>query len=858
MSENSSDSESSCGWTIINHEGSDIETLHSEPGEADLPSEHSTTFVEDLQPDAPAETPGTCIDEDSLSAVENIRSATEEHLLAAEGLSSSGAVSDILHKSTECDNGEGISVDDGHCEAVSDDSDIVTLDPPKADEAGTQGEGEEEEEEEEIPEDAAENNELNMSFSSSSQYTFSQPETVYPSQHSADESSNDEASDDSGPILRRRRSKRSTVSVSESENKPAADQPAQPEPRTQAKTGNNLNKCIILGLVIALSMGFGHFYGTIQIIERQKYVEHVHENELNDMKDDLVQCQKDQDATVDQKVVGKLTEDLEEREDMVLSLEGLMDKIAKENQMLKQKHTELKLDTDDLATSLKTTEVQNSNLALENKHLRESLEKEEQALSSLKEELRKLREQIRNLEENGRHETIQSENQKLKEHLKDERQKIRSFRTQKEALLTEAQFLRKELDNERQITDSLKVELEEISNRRASGVTHEAVKSNQEIEHLKNRLSELEKKLNFEQQRSDLWERLYIESKEQNEKQDGKNPHAHQQSEDSNEGKSTNKQKKKGKATFFNSVKDTFDAVKNSTKEFVRHHKEKIKQAKEAVKENLKKFSDSVKTTFRHFKDSTRSMFDKNRFRKHADRRREETKEAHTARQEFKPGFAKNFPNKATATEHAYKHSQGDHKTEDFKDATNQPLNDDETSKSHQQKGCSDVFECAHQESISLFNKVLDPVRVEEFHDLMKVYLQEQVDHFRHWKELEKFISKFFHNGVFIHDQMLFTDFVNDVEDYLEDMKEYQTNTGGVFEDLDEFIYRHFFGSAYSTPYGPRRPETMPPYKERKQEQKHQAQSKREGKWHKHGRANGRHMANVEIELGQLPFDPKY
>ncbi|KAM5170406.1 cell cycle progression protein 1 [Mantella aurantiaca] len=848
MSENSSDSESSCGWTIINHESSDIETLHSETGEGDLPSEHSTGFGEDLQPDPPAEIPDTCITEDPLAAVKNIHSATEEQLLAPEGLSS-GAVS-----SDSCENGEGIPVDDGHCETVSDDSDIVTLDPPKADETGTQGE-----EEEEISEDVPENNELNMSFSSSSQYTFSQPETVYPSQHSADESSNDEASDDSGPILRRRRSKRSNVSLSESENKPTSEDAVYPEARTQAKTGNNLNKCIILALIIAISMGFGHFYGTVQILERQKHVEKVRDNELNDMKDDLVQCQKDQDTTVEHKeVVEQLTDDLEERQDLVLSLEGIMDKVAKENQKLKQKHTELKLEADDLATSLETTQVQNKNLALENQHLRESLEKEEQALSSLKEELRKLREQIRNLEEKGRHETTQSENQKLKEHLKEERQKIRSFRTQKDALLTEAQFLRKELDNERQITDSLKVELDEISNRRASGVTYDAVKSNQEIDHLKSRLSELEKKLNFEQQRSDLWERLYIEAKEQNEKTDSRKPHVHQESESSNEDKSTGKQKKKGKSTFFSSVQDTFDAVKNSTKEFVRHHKEKIKQAKEAVKENLKKFSDSVKTTFRHFKDSTRSMFDKNRYRKHAERRREETKEAHTVRREFKPGFEKNFPKKATAAEHIYKPSQGDHKTKDFEDAATQSMNDDETDKSRKQKGCSDVFECAHQESIGLFNKVLDPVRVEEFHDLMQVYLQEQVDNFRHWEELEQFISKFFHNGIFIHDQMLFTDFVNDVEDYLEDMKEYQTNTGGVFEDLDEFVYRHFFGSAYSIPYGPRKPERTPPYKERKQEQKTQTRYKREGKWHKHGRANGRQMANVEIELGQLPFDPKY
>lgn len=84
---------------------------------------------------------------------------------------------------------------------------------------------------------------------------------VYPSQHSADESSNDEASDDSGPILRRRRSKRSTLYVPECENKPTSEEAVNPEPKTQAKAGNNLNKCIILALVIAISMGFGHFYG---------------------------------------------------------------------------------------------------------------------------------------------------------------------------------------------------------------------------------------------------------------------------------------------------------------------------------------------------------------------------------------------------------------------------------------------------------------------------------------------------------------------------------------------------------------------------------------------------------------------
>ncbi|CAJ0933143.1 unnamed protein product [Ranitomeya imitator] len=500
----------------------------------------------------------------------------------------------------------------------------------------------------------------------------------------------------------------------------------------------------------------------------------------------------------------------------------------------------LMLETNDLATSLKT-EVQNKNLALENQHLRESLEKEEQALYSLKKELRKLREQIRNLDEKGKNEIILVENQKLKEHLKEERQKIRDFRTQKENLLTEAQLLKKELDNERTITDSLRVELEEISKRSTA-----SFKNDHEIENLKDRLSELERKLNFEQQRSDLWERLYIETKEQNDKLEA--------------GKS--KGKTKAKDTFFTSVKDTFDAMKNSTKDFVRHHKEKIKQAKEAVKENLKKFSDSVKNTFRHFKDTTRGMFDKNRNRKHGERRREETKGARTVRREYKPDTERMYPKKATASHHEYEDPQ-DQSQKQFEGTASWKSNDETIKHYPNKKGCSGVYDCAHQESISLFNKVLDPVRVEEFNDLMQVYLQEQVDNFQHWEELEQFINRFFLNGVFIHDQMLFTDFVRNVEDYLEDIKEYQSSTGAVFEDLDEFVYRHYFGNTYSAPHGPRKPGKVPPYKNtesknRKEEEKQQSRDKQEGKWSKHGRANGRQMANFEIELGQLPFDPKY
>ncbi|XP_069622055.1 cell cycle progression protein 1 isoform X2 [Ranitomeya imitator] len=795
MSENSSDSESSCGWTIINHEGSDIETLHSEIGPGpNLPLQHSSLFAENMQLDSTYELADVCNKEATVSSVENLPSTSEDHQRAEELLTSYSPCtkpdSSLVHEDLPGD--EGALGEDSHCEAVSDDSDIVTLETPKVDEVGPN------EEVEEIPEALSGSNDLNMSFSSSSQYTFTQPESVFPSQPSEEDSSNDEASD-SSPILRRRRSRKSIPSGLECENRTSVERPVTPAPKTFGWMSSNLNKCILLALVMAISMGFGHFYGTIQVLERQRYVEKIHESELNDMKDDLFQCQREQEATI-----------------------------------------EHKLETNDLATSLKT-EVQNKNLALENQHLRESLEKEEQALYSLKKELRKLREQIRNLDEKGKNEIILVENQKLKEHLKEERQKIRDFRTQKENLLTEAQLLKKELDNERTITDSLRVELEEISKRSTA-----SFKNDHEIENLKDRLSELERKLNFEQQRSDLWERLYIETKEQNDKLEA--------------GKS--KGKTKAKDTFFTSVKDTFDAMKNSTKDFVRHHKEKIKQAKEAVKENLKKFSDSVKNTFRHFKDTTRGMFDKNRNRKHGERRREETKGARTVRREYKPDTERMYPKKATASHHEYEDPQ-DQSQKQFEGTASWKSNDETIKHYPNKKGCSGVYDCAHQESISLFNKVLDPVRVEEFNDLMQVYLQEQVDNFQHWEELEQFINRFFLNGVFIHDQMLFTDFVRNVEDYLEDIKEYQSSTGAVFEDLDEFVYRHYFGNTYSAPHGPRKPGKVPPYKNtesknRKEEEKQQSRDKQEGKWSKHGRANGRQMANFEIELGQLPFDPKY
>ncbi|MEQ2171337.1 hypothetical protein GOODEAATRI_009620, partial [Goodea atripinnis] len=398
---------------------------------------------------------------------------------------------------------------------------------------------------------------------------------------------------------------------------------------------------------------------------------------------------------------------------------------------------------------------QQQSLTDENIQLRSSLEREEKSLSILQEDLRNLRSNIQDLEARGAGADL------LKEQLEEEQQMIRDFQAQREDMMAEAHMLKKKLERERKVTEDLRRELSALR-----GHVSESGQERGSEADLEKRLMELEKRLSFEQQRSDLWERLYVETKQGKAKGDRET------------------KVKRTKQGMAGKVRETFDAVKNSTKEFVHHHKEQIKKAKEAVKENLRKFSDSVKSTFRHFKDSASTFINK----------------------------AQGFYNKKydkTNTEESWQHRtqkpRPRHKSASFQNDRNtrksagKVLKDqDESNQRSSMKGCTGVFDCAYQESMKVFNKATDPIRADEFNLLLQSYLQQEVDHFYHWNELETFINGFFHNGLFIHDRMLFTDFVIRVENYLTDMHDYHGLQDDVFGDLDEYIYRHFFGESHT------------------------------------------------------------
>lgn len=815
MSDNSSDSEGSTGWTIINNEGSDTETLGCE----NVGLEHDQSVSEGPPAQEEEKTSGG-----PLEKAEDIAGSSIEVIPVPVNSADVEAIFEVHEEKLDFEN--SISA----C-ATSDDSDIITLESLPTEEIG-QKEGES------PAEEILGNEEYNLGSSTSSQYNFSGPKTAFTSEISADESSSDESTEKPSSSVRKRRHRSSVESSTETEMRTPGEHEVQ-QRQQQGQFSSTLNKCILIALVVAISMGFGHFYGTTQIKERQKLFEKSRELEINDMKDDLFHCQKEQEAT-----------------------EG------------SKSHTE------DLQVQLKQTEVEKQSLEskqkglkIDNQQLKKSLELEERALSSLQEELRKLREQIRILESKGSGtESILAENQKLKDHIEEEKQRIRSFVSQKETLVAEAQMLRRELDRERKITYDLKDKLEHLSSTQPEADTEEnELKTSQETDELRARLTELERKLTFEQHRSDLWEKLYLEAKEQKEGFGTKN---------SREG---HEQGKKSKETLFSAVQGTFDAVKNSTKEFVKHQKEKIKQAKEAVKENLKKFTDSVKSTFRHFKDSTRNLFDRNKGKKFSQKQQKtkmpanDCHESHECAQKAEKQHKGNKQKDSWKFRHRQspftqthfeetekdvsKDFQSSEQNENWKCSPGRLCSKQEDDYMKSRKGCSGVFECAHRESMSLFNKALDPIKADEFNQLLQAYVMQEVDNFHHWAELQKFISRFFHNGIFIHDQMLFTDFVNDVEDYLEDIKEYQKGSPDVFEDLDDYVYKHFFGEAYGTsqPYesSPFNQRIGPRPRKHNWKQQSQTHYKKESKWNKPGR-HGRQMANVEIKLGPMPFDPRY
>ncbi|XP_025714482.1 pre-B-cell leukemia transcription factor-interacting protein 1 isoform X1 [Callorhinus ursinus] len=108
-------------------------------------------------------------------------------------------------------------------------------------------------------------------------------------------------------------------------------------------------------------------------------------------------------------------------------------------------------------------------------------------------------------------------------------------------------------------------------------------------------------------------------------------------------------------------------------------------------------------------------------------------------------------------------------------------------------QGCSGVRECARQEGLD-FGVELAPVRRQELASLLRAYLARLPWAGQLSKELPLSPAYFSEDGFFRHDRLRFRDFVDALEDSLEEVAVRQTGDDDEVDDLESFIFSHFFG----------------------------------------------------------------
>ncbi|XP_052587212.1 pre-B-cell leukemia transcription factor-interacting protein 1 isoform X1 [Peromyscus californicus insignis] len=108
-------------------------------------------------------------------------------------------------------------------------------------------------------------------------------------------------------------------------------------------------------------------------------------------------------------------------------------------------------------------------------------------------------------------------------------------------------------------------------------------------------------------------------------------------------------------------------------------------------------------------------------------------------------------------------------------------------------QGCSGVADCARQEGLA-FGTELAPVRQQELASVLRAYLARLPWAGPLTKELPLSPAYFGEDGLFRHDRLRFRDFVDALEDSLEEVAIKQMGDDDEVDDFEDFIFSHFFG----------------------------------------------------------------
>ncbi|KAM4661907.1 pre-B-cell leukemia transcription factor-interacting protein 1 isoform 2-T3 [Discoglossus pictus] len=508
-------------------------------------------------------------------------------------------------------------------------------------------------------------------------------------------------------------------------------------------------------------------------------------------------------------------------------MSNLLDKVAKENQEIRHMQAKLQNQKDELESMLKISESakispgpQNLGLSEENVRLKEVLLKEETAHLAVKEELQNLQEKFETLEGSSlEREVLESDNTKLKEDLSLSKKQIEGFLAQKEILVAESQMLRQELDKQRLLVASIRRDLENL--------TAQELLSETEDEHqLQSRISEMNNRLSLELQRSETWEKKYVEHAQKRKEHDKgeRVPHGHKEwkrfeksGRDPNISKSDREFKKP--AHGFKHGKDQGkrwpeEGPSESQHEEWKHKKHEHRGEKsmhwqdkkhrhwerevgeKPAKESKEDHHMGDRTAEHRGKDSGPHHHD-NRKEKHSQHHHEENgggfhprkgqKDFHKSQKEEKNYQRKEQGEKPNGKESHHRHHDHNKFWKKLSD--------------HQYRipeGCSGLEDCARKDGLDLFNVELKPVQRKQFEEVLEAYLT-KIELSKHLPELVPLLNGFFEGPVFTHHKIRFRDFVDDVEDFLEDVARKETGDDDIVDDFEKYVYTNLFGEAVTS-----------------------------------------------------------
>ncbi|XP_044527726.1 pre-B-cell leukemia transcription factor-interacting protein 1 isoform X2 [Gracilinanus agilis] len=505
--------------------------------------------------------------------------------------------------------------------------------------------------------------------------------------------------------------------------------------------GLTLNTCL-LGALVLVGLGFLLFSGPAENLESQVTPE-SDPQDAEDIQDGLRQQQQAHYPT------GSLPS--------LQSMSLLLDKLAKENQDIRLLQAQLQAQKEELQNLLH----KHPGLEEENERLRGALQQREASQRVLESEMQELRSRLGELEETysrGVDGTCESQSAgKPPQEPAPGLLEPKGFLEQKERLEAEAQMLRRELEKQRLLLSSVQRDLKRSLHESGLGDRDQAD------------LAKLGQKLAMELQEAESW--------------------GPQENQASQGPANTSESLGQGGAHFVSSKKP-------SQKE---KHKEKDRQGDgkaEKWKHKKEEFIVEKKKSFRGKGDGESGG-------------KWKQEKLGTAELGGKNGRewrgTKEHPKKSWGGRWG---SQGPHPVWDGQKPPREGAKGGGSAYSDPQlawkkvlghkyrvpQGCSSVAQCAHQEGLAMFGLELPPVRKQELAALLQKYLA-RLPWGQQLPEPMAFLSTYFgEDGLFRHDLLRFRDFVEAMEDSLEEAAVRETGDDDEVDDFEDFIFGHFFG----------------------------------------------------------------